>query len=102
LRIVEHRVSSAAMPDVCAPGQPWFALGMVDACVYWRFDVKQCHIWLSAELPPPGYFVEHERIALPGYDNPGEDNDAAVWEVMTKFLAARPAGERTRTKINRT
>jgi hypothetical protein len=49
------------MRDVCAQ-QPWFALGMVDACVYWRFDVKECHIWLSAELPPPWYVVERERM----------------------------------------
>jgi hypothetical protein len=37
LRIVEHHVSSAAMREVCVRAQPWFAFGMVDACVYWRF-----------------------------------------------------------------
>jgi hypothetical protein len=50
------------MRDVCAKGQPWFALGMVQARVVWHFAAGECHIWLSAESPPPWYVVEHERM----------------------------------------
>lgn len=71
LETTVHMVPTAEMRDVCATGSPWLNLGMVDACAVIRLDKRTCDVWLNADLPPPGYVVDHEFGHCEGRDHWG-------------------------------
>jgi len=83
LRIVEHHVPDAAMRDRCAK---YVGFGMIpEACAEFHFDAGECHVWHSADFPPPKYVIEHEREHCLGYEHAGED---ALREILARYRAA--------------
>ena len=78
LQIVEHRVNEAQMRDRCAK---YVGFGMSpQACAEFYLKARQCHIWLSADFPPPSHIVEHERMHCRGYDHMGQKSMQALLE----------------------
>ena len=69
LRVIEHHVPHAVMRDRCSRYVPWYA--SPEACAEWHFIRRECHIYFSADFPPPAWMVEHERLHCLGYDHPG-------------------------------
>ena len=74
LEIIEHYVSNAEMRNRCAP---YVGFGMSpEACAEFDLYNRKCHIWFSADFPPPKFIVEHERQHCAGYDHVGSSNMA--------------------------
>lgn len=71
LAVIEHHVPHAEMRDRCAR---YTAFGMPpEACAEFDLARGECHIWLSADFPPQGWIVEHERLHCAGYDHIGSN-----------------------------
>lgn len=87
LEIVEHHVPHHVMRARCAPYAP--PLMNVEACAQFDFATARCHIWFSADFPPPQAFIDHERLHCQGYDHVGEQVMARMLE---RHLAVRQAG----------
>jgi hypothetical protein len=69
LKVVEHHVPEAQMRDRCAR---YMGFGTSpQACTEFYLKLGQCHIWFSADFPPPRHVVEHERLHCRGYDHIG-------------------------------
>ena len=78
LQIVEHYVPNSVMRDKCAP---YVGFGMSpEACAEFNLYTRTCHIWFSADFPPPRFIVEHERMHCAGYDHVGSSNMARFLE----------------------
>jgi hypothetical protein len=87
LEIVEHHVPHHVMRNRCAPYAP--PLMNVEACAQFDFAARKCHIWFSADFPPPQAFVDHERLHCQGYDHVGEAVMAQMW---SRYLSVQQAG----------
>jgi len=90
LEIVEHYVTHAEMRDRCSR---YVAFGSSpEACA--EFDLAQgkCHIWFSADFPPPPFVVKHERLHCEGYDHVGEGNMAAYLKYYQATTGSAAAG----------
>jgi hypothetical protein len=83
LEIVEHHVPHHVMRARCAPYAPAFM--NVEACAQFDFAAAKCHIWFSADFPPPKAFVDHERLHCQGYDHVGE---RVMAQMLQRHLAA--------------
>jgi hypothetical protein len=69
LTIVEHYVPHKIMRDRC---MAYVSFGASpEACAEFDFASKVCHLWFSADFPPPPYIVEHEREHCQGYEHAG-------------------------------
>jgi hypothetical protein len=85
LEIVEHHVPHHVMRDRCMRYAP---PGMSpEACAEFDFGANQCHIWFSADFPPPQAFVEHERLHCQGFDHAGE---TVMERALAAYLAVQP------------
>ena len=69
LEIVEHRVPHATMRDRCMRYTP--LLMSPEACAEFDFAANKCHLWFSADFPPPAAYVEHEHLHCRGFDHIG-------------------------------
>lgn len=86
LEIVEHRVPHAEMRDRCSR---YVAFGMQpEACAEFDLVQRKCHVWLSADLPPQRFIVEHERLHCAGYDHVGS---TAMQQYLRYYLATNPS-----------
>jgi hypothetical protein len=78
LQVIEHRVPHAEMRERCAR---YAGRGNTpEACVIFDFENALCHVWLSADFPPPPLVVRHERMHCEGYDHPGGTRMQAILE----------------------
>jgi hypothetical protein len=90
LKIVEHYVPNNEMRDRCAR---YVGFGMSPlACSEFDFDGKLCHIWYSADFPPQGYIVRHERAHCLGYEHAGEHELQAM---LNDYRGAQSASAST-------
>lgn len=71
LKVIEHHVSHKEMRNRCA--QYVDALSSPEACAEFFFAEGECHIWFSADFPPPEFVKHHERQHCLGYEHAGED-----------------------------
>jgi hypothetical protein len=92
LEIVEHRVPHTAMRDRCAPYAP--PLSSPDACAEFHFATRTCHIWLSADFPPPPYIVEHEHLHCRGFDHIGSNGMRLAWQRYLSVQISRDVSSR--------
>lgn len=70
LRIVEHHVPHHVMRERCVRYAP---PGMSpEACAEFYFAEAECHLWFSADFPPPRSIIEHEHLHCRGHDHIGE------------------------------
>jgi hypothetical protein len=70
LEVVEHHVPHRVMRERCSR---YVGFGVSpEACAEFDFGRKLCHIWFSADFPPPSYVVAHERQHCLGYEHTGE------------------------------
>lgn len=72
LRVIEHYVSPHELSASCAPHVPWHSTPL--ACALFVFARAECHIFYSAESPPPEFVKRHERLHCEGYDHIGSTN----------------------------
>ncbi len=87
LEIVEHHVPHKVMRDRCARYAP---PGMSpEACAEFDFAGGKCHIWFSADFPPPQAFIDHERLHCRGYDHVG---DRVMAGMLQRYLSVQQAG----------
>jgi hypothetical protein len=85
LRIVEHHVPHHVMRERCVRYAP---PGMSpEACAEFYFAEGECHLWFSADFPPPQAFIQHERLHCAGYDHVGETN---MRDFLAQYNASRP------------
>ena len=87
LEIVEHHVPHREMRDRCAR---YVAAAMSpEACAEYDFAGGRCHIWYSADFPPPRYVVFHERRHCLGYEHAGESE---MSRLLARYRAQAPVG----------
>lgn len=76
LEVVEHRVPHHVMRERCAR---YVGFGMSpEACAEFDFASSRCHVWFSADFPPPQYVVQHELEHCQGYEHAGESSLRAI------------------------
>jgi hypothetical protein len=83
LRVVEHRVSSREMADVCyahveVPMWMRLAGANLEGCALVYFDKGECHVWVRGDFPDP-LVLEHERMHCRGHDHIGSSDLADAW-----------------------
>jgi hypothetical protein len=86
LEIIEHHVPHAEMRERC--GRYVSLLMSPEACAEFDFANRSCHVWFSADFPPPRYVVQHEREHCLGYEHAGEQG---MREILSSYLATRDA-----------
>ena len=86
LEIVEHYVPHREMRERCAR---FVGMGMSpEACAEFDFAGGKCHIWHSADFPPPPFAVEHERQHCQGFEHAGEQG---MREILANYDLVRSA-----------
>jgi hypothetical protein len=84
LQVVEHYVPHAEMRERCAR---YAGFGMSpEACAEFDLAAARCHIWYSADFPPPRFVRDHERLHCAGYDHVGS---ASMQQILKRHLASR-------------
>lgn len=86
LTVVEHRVPHHVMRDRCGPYTPAFM--SPEACAEFFFVQGECHIWFSADFPPPPYLVRHEHDHCRGFEHAGE---TTLRDILARYAAAQEA-----------
>jgi hypothetical protein len=89
LEIVEHHVAHNVMRSRCVK---YVGFGMTPiACAEFDLAARRCHVWFSADLPPPPSVIEHERLHCQGYDHPGE---STMRNILARFNARQALANR--------
>jgi hypothetical protein len=86
LRIVEHHVPHHVMRERCAKYAP--PMMSPEACAEFYFAQGECHLWFSADFPPPRDIIEHEYLHCQGHDHVGESVLAGILENYLGSLSA--------------
>ena len=81
LTVIEHRVSTVQMRDVCIKYAGAFSSPM--ACSEFNLFRRECHVWVSAEFPSES-LLQHERGHCAGLPHVG-DSSRAQMEAMVAF-----------------
>jgi len=76
LRIVEHHVPHHVMRERCTRYAP--PMMSPEACAEFHFASGECHLWFSADFPPPRDIVEHEQLHCRGHDHVGGQTMAGI------------------------
>jgi hypothetical protein len=83
LKIVEHHVPHSVMRERCVR---YVGFGESPAaCAEFDFPAGRCDIWYSADFPPQGFIMEHERLHCLGYEHAGEHH---LREALERYKAA--------------
>jgi hypothetical protein len=88
LKIFEHHVPHAQMRERCMKYTP--PMMSPEACAEFYFVEGECHIWFSADFPPPAHIVEHERQHCQGYEHAGE---TALSEILARYTASTQSAQ---------
>jgi hypothetical protein len=91
LEVVEHHVPHRVMRERCSR---YVGFGVSpEACAEFDFSRKLCHIWFSADFPPPSYVVAHERQHCLGYEHSGEHQLRNLLAQHARTSAATPKAD---------
>jgi hypothetical protein len=90
LEIIEYHVPTRDLYERCSR---YMGVGMLpEACAEFDLTERRCHIWLSADFPPPRYVVEHERLHCRGYDHIGMSTMKGILERYRARVALSGGG----------